>query len=262
MSSTSAGTVPRTYRDAHRALASNQKTSKGAPAYSRYVNRAMGRRFAALAYVAGMTPNQVTAVSALLTYSGIALVAFAAPTVPVSIAISLLLLVGYSLDSADGQLARLRGGGSAAGEWLDHVVDAIKIGLLHVAVLLFWYRHYDIDDRLLLIPLGYLVVQTVFFFATMLTDSLRRSHRGITRNILAGEGSSSLAYSLMVLPTDYGVLCMVFALLWWQAGFVVLYGLFALAATGFLLLALPKWYLEMRRLAPAPAAAAPAPPVG
>jgi len=236
------------YRAAEVELRSRQKTSKGAPAYSRFVNRPAGRRLAALAYVAGLTPNQVTVLSALFTYTALGLIALGPSRLASSVAISVLLLVGYALDAADGQLARLRGGGSPAGEWLDHVVDAIKIALLHLAVFLHWYRHYDLDERLLLIPLGYLVVQSVFFFATMLTDALRRSHRGISRNFMAGEGKSSVLYSLLVLPTDYGLLCLAFSLLWWQTGFVVLYGAFAAAAAGFLLLALPKWYLELRKL--------------
>jgi len=241
-------TTPRLgYRAALTALRSRQKTSKGAPAYSRFVNRPLGRRLAALAHVAGLSPDQVTVLSALATFSGIALVAFAPPTVVVGLAVAALLVLGYALDSADGQVARLRGGGSAAGEWLDHVIDAAKIGVLHLAVLASWHRYFELPQVMLLVPLGFLVVQSVLFFAMVLTDLLRRSLRGRDGHFMAGDGSSSVLYSLAVVPTDYGLMCLLFALLGWHTGFVVGYSLLAAAMAGFTVLALPKWYLELRR---------------
>ena len=237
----------RGYRAALAELRSRQKTSKGAPAYSRFVNRPLGRRLAAAAYVAGLTPDQVTGLSALATFSGIGLVAFAPSTVPVGLAVAALLVLGYALDSADGQVARLRGGGSPAGEWLDHVVDAIKLGLLHLAVLLAWHRGFEVPEAMLLVPLGFLVVQSVLFFAMVLTDLLRRAARGRKDHFAAGDGSSSTLYSLAVVPTDYGLMCLLFATLGWHTVFVAGYTLLAVAMAGFTLLALPKWYLELRR---------------
>ncbi|RYF39098.1 MAG: CDP-alcohol phosphatidyltransferase family protein, partial [Comamonadaceae bacterium] len=109
-------------------LASAQKgAAKGAPAYSIWVNRRVGRLLAVIAYRLGLTPNQVTAVSAVFTFTGIALIAFAPVSIWMGIAVWLLLALGYAWDSADGQVARLRGGGSLSGEWLDHFVDAVKI---------------------------------------------------------------------------------------------------------------------------------------
>ena len=57
------------YGEALRDLQAAQKSSKGAPAYSRFVNRPLGRRFAAAAYRLGATPNVVTAVSACFSPS-------------------------------------------------------------------------------------------------------------------------------------------------------------------------------------------------
>ena len=112
-----------------------QKSSKGAPIYSVAINRPVGRLFAAVAFRLGMTPNQVTAVSATFTFVGIAVLAVAPPYWWVGVLVSVLLAIGYALDSADGQLARLRGGGSLTGEWLDHIVDSAKELSLHLAVL-------------------------------------------------------------------------------------------------------------------------------
>jgi phosphatidylglycerophosphate synthase len=235
------------YRRNVSTLASRQKTSKGAPGYSRWVNRWMGRRLAAAAEVVGLTPNGVTALSALCTFAAIAALAVLRPTVLVSVLIGVGLVLGYALDAADGQLARLQGSGSRAGEWLDHVIDAIKTASLHLAVLVCAYRFLDVPDAWLLVPLGFSVVSCVFFFAMTLTDQLRRAARGQEGMFLAADGTSSTAYSLAVLPTDYGVLCLALGLVAWPVVFVPVYSLLFLATGGFLVLALPKWFREMRR---------------
>lgn len=88
---------------------------------------------AAAAFQAGLTPNIVTLISATLTFTALALVALVEPSAWLGVGLALLLALGYAFDAADGQLARLRGGGSASGEWLDHMVDATKISCLHLA---------------------------------------------------------------------------------------------------------------------------------
>ena len=166
------------FTDTVRRLAGAQKPpAKGSPAYSRFINRKIGRVIAAAAYQLGLTPNQVTYISAGFSTASIAAIALAQPYWWVGILIAVGLLVGYAFDSADGQLARLRGGGTPAGEWLDHVVDSIKTTALHLAVLIGWYRHYDVTDiELLLIPVGSTLIASVFFFVQILTDQLRRAH--------------------------------------------------------------------------------------
>lgn len=244
----SMGTVRERYRDGVRELGSRQKTSKGAPAYSRWVNRWLGRRFAAAANVAGLTPNAVTGLSALLTFSAVATLAIARPTPVVGLLVGLGLVLGYALDAADGQLARLQGSGSPAGEWLDHVVDAVKTACLHLAVLICAFRFFSIADAWLLVPLGFSAVSCVFFFTMTLTDQLRRSARGKQTQFMAVDGSSSTLYSLAVAPTDYGVVCLALGLVGWQDVFVPVYTVLLVATGGFVLLALPKWYWEIRGL--------------
>jgi phosphatidylglycerophosphate synthase len=237
---------PRGFREALAGLRTVQKTAKGAPAYSRLVNRRLGRVLAAAAYTARMTPDQVTAVSAACTFAGIATIAAASPSPATAAAVCLLLVAGYALDAADGQLARLRGGGSIAGEWLDHVVDAAKIGSLHLAVLINWYRFLDRSDGQLLIPIAFQVTASVVFFVIMLNDRIRRAQRGSSAMLLAGDGTSSTLYSLAVAPTDYGVLCLSFALMAWEASFLWVYSALMVANAAFAALALAKWYREMR----------------
>lgn len=244
---TTGGSALARYREGVATLAARQKSSKGAPAYSRWVNRGMGRRLAAAANVVGLTPNAVTGLSALATFGAIGLLAAVEPTPGVSVAVGLLLVLGYALDAADGQLSRLQGTGSRAGEWLDHVVDATKTASLHLAVLVGAYRFGDVPDAWLLLPLLWSVVSCVYFFAMTLTDQLRRAAAQREGMFMAADGTSSTWYSLAVLPTDYGVLCLALGLVAWPVVFWPVYALLGAATGGFLLLALPKWYREMRR---------------
>jgi phosphatidylglycerophosphate synthase len=229
-----------------RRLAGAQKPPAfGSPAYSRFVNRRVGRYLAAAAYQLGLTPNQVTTVSALCSLAGIATIALAEPSWTVGVLVALALALGYAFDSADGQLARLRGGGSAAGEWLDHVVDCAKIAALHTAVLISLYRFFEVDPAVLLLPLAYLLVDSVAFFAMTLNDQLKRVHGG---ERAAAPVKPSNVRSVAVLPTDYGVLCWVFVLLGNETAFLLGYGALLAANVLYLLAALVKWYRTMARL--------------
>lgn len=236
------------YRDVVCRLSAAQKHSIGAPAYSRFVNRPLGRRIAAAAYLAGLTPNAVTGISALLTFSGIAVVALVSPAWWSGLLVAALLVLGYAFDAADGQLARLRGGGSHAGEWLDHVVDAAKISALHLAVLIAAYRFFDLGSvAWLLVPIGFVLVANVTFFGMILNDLLRARLVAKTGRSVERAKPSTLR-SLLVIPTDYGVMCLVFVLLGWPTVFFGAYALLFLANAAFLLLALLKWFRDMAAL--------------
>lgn len=236
--------VDETLRGTIERLAGAQKGAAGAPAYSRFVNRRLGRLFAALAFHAGLTPNAVTGISALFTGTGIALLALAPVSWATGIAVAACLVLGYALDAADGQLARLRGGGSPAGEWLDHMVDAAKIASLHVAVLIGLYRSGAVQDGLLLVPLGFSVVSVVLFFAMLLNEAMRAQHGAVTRAARTGARPGTLR-SLVVAPTDYGVLCLVFVLLGAVDAFLVVYGALFAATALYLALASLTWFKEM-----------------
>lgn len=234
------------YRDAMQALVNRQKTNKGAPAYSRFVNRRLGRHLAAAAWALNRTPNQVTALSAACSLVGILTIALARPTVLVSVGVTLALVVGYALDSADGQLARLRGGGSSAGEWLDHVVDAVKAASLHAAVLVSLYRFSDLSDGWLLVPVLYGVVSSSWFFAMVLTDLLRRAHVAQTGQSRDGSPTRApLLRSLLALPIDYGLLCLVFLLLSNPLAFTTLYTLMFAGSVIVFAASLRSWFREL-----------------
>lgn len=224
-----------------------QKSNRGAPGYARWVNRRLGRMLAAVAFKRSFTPNQVTIVSAILTFTAMALIATLRLSLPASIAITALLVLGFALDAADGQLARLRGGGSAAGEWLDHVVDAIKCTGLHLVVLIAWYRFYQLpSDALLLIPIAFTLQSSVFFFAIILTEQLRRPFKGIRSSTLPQTNEPApVLRSIIVLPADYGLLCWAFLLFATTNVFVVVYGALMVINVVFLLGACVRWHREM-----------------
>lgn len=230
--------------DIYARLARAQKGhARGAPAYSVYLNRRLGRVLAAVAYRWGLTPNHATAISAAHTFGGIAVLLLAPVAWWSGVLVALLLVLGYAWDSADGQIARLRGGGSVAGEWLDHFVDSIKHATLHLAVAVALWTHADLPGSAwLLVPLGYSAVSVVTFFGMLLNDLLKAS-KGVrsTHN----RGGGTLGRSMLLVPTDYGVLCLAFVLWGWTAGFLAAYTALAVANAAFLALAAVKWFREM-----------------
>lgn len=235
------------WSEVRRALIAVGKSNRNAPAYSRWVNRPLGRVFAATCYKLGITPNVVTAISAVFTFSGIALIALSQPSWAVGGLITLLLVLGYALDSSDGQVARLQGGGSLAGEWLDHVVDSVKTGSIHLAVTVMWFRYlgqWPVESTL--VPLAFALQATVWFFAIIITDLLLRN-AGAKKQVLAGEEARpSLVMSLLGIPADYGFLCLTFVLLGWFEGWRWLYVLLAAANIALLLLQCVRWYRRVR----------------
>jgi len=240
------GTRELRFRDALRQLRAAQKTAKGVSLYSRYVNRPIGRVAAAAAYRAGLTPNQVTLLSAAFSYAAVTAVAVCHPSWPLAVTVYLSLVLGFALDSADGQLARLLGTGGPAGEWLDHVVDCAKITAVHAAVLITFYRHFALPaDSWLLLPLGFQLAAVLIFFGGLLTDKLKPK-----AGTAAGTGARppSMLRAVALLPVDYGVFCAVFLLLGSERAFRCAYlALFAVHAL-FLAAFLTKWFRELRAL--------------
>lgn len=233
------------FKENHARLQAVQKPGKGAPLYSLIVNRPMGRVLAALAYKFGMKPDQVTLLSAALTLTGICLIALREPGITTAVAVTVALVLGYALDAADGQLARLRGGGSLTGEWLDHVIDAFKVAALHLAVLIMLFRT-GVSEEWLLIPLVFAVANVVEFFGMLLTDLLTRNAQlRLGRGAESRSGGSRLM-SALKLPTDYGVLCLVFLLLAVPSAFLWAYTALAIASAVYTVLALYVWYRRLR----------------
>jgi phosphatidylglycerophosphate synthase len=227
-----------------------QKPPRGTAAYSRHINRPAARRIAALLNMASFTPNMATAVSALLSAAGLVLVAAIRPTPLVGVIVALFLAAGYVMDSVDGQLARLRGGGSLSGEMLDHTVDCVKTVSMHLAVLISWFRFPPAESPAwLLVPIGFQIVDVLSFFGLVTMPLLRRLHdRGITGPSSNGIKSEHPLRRWALLPTDYGIFCWMFALLGWPLLFVIAYSAMFIVNIVVIFPVLAKWWRELRRM--------------
>lgn len=236
------------YSGAVAQLAAAQKPAYGAPAYSRFINRPVGRRIAAAAYVMGLTPNGVTAISAVLSAFGILVLAFAPISVFTGIGAAVLFALAYAFDSADGQLARLTKTGGPAGEWLDHTVDMAKTVLFHGAILFSLILHTSsVAPGLAALVLGFMAVNVVAFFAWLLVDLLRRVTPEPAADAPRPSDHAPLLRSILRLPSDYGVLCWVLVF-WGTPMFWWFYGLLFVANLVILLAALPVWFRQAKAI--------------
>lgn len=235
------------FREALARLRDAQKSAKGVSLYSRHVNRPLGRVLAAAAYRTGLTPDQVTLISAAFSAAAVAAVALAQPSWGLAVAVWAGLVTGFALDAADGQLARLLGAGGPAGEWLDHVVDCAKITAVHAAVLITFYRHFALPDAAwLLVPLGFQLTAVLIFFGGLLADKLTPKAPGAPRP------APSTLRAVALLPADYGVFCTVFLLLGSERAFRWAYTALFAAHALFLAAFLTRWFRGLRSLRPLP----------
>jgi len=229
-------------------LAGAQKSTVSVPAYLRFVNRKAGGVLAAAGYALRLTPTQLTLLSSAVSFAGIAVLILHDSTAATGVAVSALLLLGYALDSADGQLARVRGGGSKAGEWLDHVADVAKISSLHSAVAIAVLRYFDLGSLLYLaVPVIFLIANVTQFFGMMLRDKLAG------RAPAGPAGRSSLLVAFVLLPLDHGSLALAFLVLGAHALFLWCYGLLALCTVLFAMRSLIKAYRGLLDAERAPA---------
>jgi len=214
------------YRAARARLRAVQKSGAGEPAYLRWVNRPLGARVAAIGYVAGATPNQVTAISGVLTLAGLVAVVVNGTNPVFAASATALLLAGFVLDSADGQLARLRGTGNPAGEWLDHVVDAVRLPLAHFAIVICLWR-VGAPPWALAMCLAFSITASVWFFAATLGGKLDTEG--------TGRSTAKNWVSFAKIPYDTSALFFLLLALPWLpvflAGYSILFVLTVAAAT-------------------------------
>jgi len=234
----------RTFRTSLAALERAQKSPRGVSAYSRLVNRPAGRVLAAAADSLGLGPTAVTVLSGVLSLAAVVLIAVATPSIAVGVLAAALLVGGFALDSADGQIARLRGTSSRAGEWLDHTLDcAIKL-TLPLAVAVAWYR-LDKPGGLLLVALAFQVVSVLLFFGGTLAGKL------VTRATPDGsraderDGGRGRARSFMLLPVDHGIVSCSFVLWGWSSLFVAWYIVLLVAHVVYLAAFSTSWFREL-----------------
>lgn len=233
------------FSESLRQLEHSQKQGAGVPLYTRYVNRRLGRFLAAGSQLLGLSPNQVTLISGLFSFAGLALVAFVPTSVSTALGATALLVIGYAFDSADGQLARLQKSGSPAGEWLDHVVDAARNPAVHLAVLAALAQWSDVPDAFLWVPIAFTIVTSTRFFALILAEQLRG---GAPDPSTGGQAEAGQLKSLLQLPSDTGIQNLTFILLPWPLTFAVVYGALFVLNLVLASASLMRKYREMKSL--------------
>lgn len=220
-----------------------QKPGQGVPAYTRWVNRRVARVFAAGAVKLGIGPNGVTAASAAVSVLGMVLMLVFPPSVLLGLAVAVLFALGYALDSADGQVARVTGASSPAGEWLDHVVDAMRTPAMHLTILVGFIKYPAAFPftgwQLWWLPLAFTVLVTGHFMSQILAEQLR-NNRGT-----AAPATGGTLRSFVNLHMDAGTFCWIFVFWGTGLGFVLVYGLLFAANAATVLLSMRRKFVTL-----------------
>lgn len=195
-------------KTAYRTLRAAQKPMSGVPGYTRWVNRPLGRGVAACAAVVGLSPNAVTAISAVFSLGALSLIVLLEPSAAVALCSAALLVAGYVFDSADGQTARLSGRQSPSGEWLDHVVDSIRMPAIHLSVMVSAWLHTGYPQWLPLVAAAFVLLSAGQFMSQILAEQILARHL-----VKRPDTGTALRQSVVLIPTDTGVLCLLF-LVW------------------------------------------------
>jgi len=220
----------------------------GVSIYGRQVNRRLGGAFARVAFRLGLRPNHVTAVSGLMSVLAVATLVLVRPSLASGIAVWFLVVLAYALDSADGQLARLRGGGTPAGEWFDHTLDAGRVVAMHSAVLVMTYRFYD-SRTVSVLPLVYLLVASVIFAAVTLAEILLRGHRDDEPP--ADAAPAVTLRGVLLLPLDWGIIALSFLFIGSQSAFPAVYGALLVLTIVVGTALFVKWFRQLSALSAA-----------
>ena len=235
--------APRGFRETLKQLNSAQKSGAGVPAYTRWVNRRVARVFAAAAVKVGLGPNGVTALSASVSVLGMLLMVFLPPSLLQGLGVALLFALGYALDSADGQVARVTGASSPAGEWLDHVVDAMRTPAMHLTILVGFIKYPAAFPftgwQLWWLPLAFTVLVTGHFMSQILAEQLR-NNRGT-----AAPATGGTLRSFVNLHMDAGTFCWIFIFWGTGLGFVLVYSLLFAANAATVLLSMRRKFVTL-----------------
>ncbi len=222
------------------ALKGVQKTPRGTSLYTTRVNRPLGRIIAAGGSVLGLTPNSVTVLNGVVSFAALIVLVCCRPTPLIGVGVGVLLIAGFALDSADGQLARLGHSGSAKGEWFDHMLDCATKVAMHSAVLIAWYR-LGRRGPILLLPLAFLLVAVLVFFGGTLVGKLREQ----SKLSPAEHRGPDWVRAVILLPVDYGVVCCSFLLWGFVHPFAVVYAVLCVAHAVVLVTFSVIWYREL-----------------
>lgn len=155
-------------------------------ALTRYVYRPVSVPTASVLANTPVTPNQVTCVSACLSFAGG--VAFATSRFVLG---AVLTLLGSVTDCVDGDLARLTGRASKAGSYLDHVFDRWTDAALVVGL-----TFSNVSE---LAPIGFAAL-----VGTFMTSYTRTKAQAVGTDCQVGLGSRDTRMLILVVAGLFG----------------------------------------------------------
>jgi phosphatidylglycerophosphate synthase len=216
------------------ALVAASKKSKGS-LYTRYVNRNAAIPLTYTFWRLGTHPNMVSVFSSAVTHTALVLLLVVGVSIPIAVTAYVLLVLGYMLDSCDGQLARVSGKTSKFGEWLDHTLDVVKLLTFNLTLSYLLIIHaiegtLSWDLVLGAIVLN-LVLQPAHFFAIILKSFLFDDERASDQHNVSTLHRAGGMLRLLRNGADYGLFMLIVLLLPFIEVFLYVYlayGLFYL----------------------------------
>lgn len=204
----------------HSLIAASKKPSGSI--YTRYVNRNAAIPLTYLFWRLDLHPNTISLISSVVTHTGLVILLALKASVPVVVSAYLLLVLGYMLDSCDGQLARVSGKTSKRGELLDHSLDMVKLLTFNMTLgylLLMDAIAGTLAFNMVLTAIGLnLLCQPAHFFVISLKDAILGSPQQMNAvQRVRGVGA------LLRNAADYGLFMMMILLLPWAQMFLYVY---------------------------------------
>ncbi len=137
---------------------------------------------------------------------------------------------------------------SPAGEWLDHVVDSIRVPSVHMATLLSFFlypAHYSFSGShafngwLIAMPMIFTALTAGHFMSQILAEQLRNNRK------TAAPPTGGPLRSFVNLHMDAGTLCWIYIFLGFGPLFVVVYALLLLANAATILVSMRRKYVSL-----------------
>jgi hypothetical protein len=142
-------------------------------------------------------------------------------------------------------VARLGKRGGPAGEWVDHVVDAIRTPAIHLAVLIPLSQVDGIGIWPLAVAIGYCLLSVGQFMSQILSEKLSGASS-------PASGSKGNLQSFALIPTDMGTLCWIFVLWGMPSVFVPVYAAMFILNLGHTVISMRRKYRRLVSVTPAP----------
>lgn len=164
--------TPETLVEAERQLLSSLNKGDQDGFVSQWINRPLSIRLSKYLVRTGVTPNQITVASFLMSLIGAGFLA--AGGYAVGALGGLLIQAASVIDGCDGEIARLKGVATPRGAWLDTILDRYADLAITVGIVVAYVRHAPAPG-VLPVTVG-IVAATGFILASYVTKEFARHH--------------------------------------------------------------------------------------